>query len=525
MEKLKISIIKGGREQSISAAKGNNLLSILIDSGIYVSAPCAGRGLCGKCKIQMLQGVTKATTEDKKFFSEEELKAGYRLSCLSLPDEDCRVRLCQDDEEDFDVVAEYNYDKQDKASSTVMVAKENNQKIYDIAIDIGTTTIAISLVETLNNKIENVVTTVNHQRKYGADVVSRIQASIDGMKQELQSTIRRDLADGIKRLADEAEINLSQIQNIVIAANTTMIHLLMGYPCDTLGVAPFTPYEIEEINSNFQELFGDALDIGVTILPGISTYVGADIVAGLMACGFDKSEKINVFVDLGTNGEMAIGNKDKILVTSTAAGPAFEDGNITCGIGSIKGAICHVDIENGKAECQTIGDAPMTGICGTGIIESTYELLKAGLLDETGMLADEYFETGYELGTAPDGKQIVYTQEDIREIQLAKSAIRAGLETLIRRYGVDYQRIDKLYLAGGFGYRMNIEKAIGIGLFPEELKDKIVPVGNSSLNGAALYLISEKQKQSARNIVNTAEEISLAMDDDFNQFYMDYMFF
>jgi uncharacterized 2Fe-2S/4Fe-4S cluster protein (DUF4445 family) len=230
-------------------------------------------------------------------------------------------------------------------------------------------------------------------------------------------------------------------------------------------------------------------------------------------------------IDLGTNGEMAIGNRDRILVTSTAAGPAFEGGNISCGMGSVKGAICSVNIADGNVSCGTIGDKAPIGLCGTGVIETVYELMKNELIDETGMLDEDYFDDGFVLAKTPEGEDISFTQKDVREIQLAKSAVRAGMETLILRFGVGYEDIDRVFLAGGFGYKMNLEKAIGIGLLPEELRDKISAVGNSSLGGAVVYLTEEDAPQRIEHIVELSEEISLATDKDFNQFYTDYMFF
>ena len=538
MSKYLVTVVKDGTEKNIYATKGESLMEALTLNGVYMSAPCGGAGLCGKCKVQMLEGATEITAEDENVLSKKELGEGYRLSCRSFPESYCRIRLVNSDEESFDVVSEYKGNEQSADS-------EIEENSYDIAIDIGTTTIAVGLVGGDSRTLLHVVTAVNRQRAYGADVVSRIQASIDGKREVLKECIRKDLQSAVEKLLDEKHIELSKINKIVIAANTTMGHLLMGFPCDTLGVAPFTPVDIGTIHTSFSELFcvdddvdknididkdintviNMGIDVEIILLPGISTYVGADITSGLMACDFDKSDEVMAFVDLGTNGEMAIGNKARILVTSTAAGPAFEGGNISCGMGSVAGAVCHVDIRNGETICDTIGNAPMIGICGTGVIECTYELLKEGLIDETGMLDEAYFEQGFELGKTSEGQSLVYTQSDIREIQLAKSAVRAGFETLIKRYGVSYNQIDKVYLAGGFGYKMDIEKAVGIGLFPAELKDRIIPVGNSSLKGAVRYLAEADSVDRTGYIVEHAEEISLAMDDDFNQLYMDYMYF
>ena len=270
----------------------------------------------------------------------------------------------------------------------------------------------------------------------------------------------------------------------------------------------------------------------------------------MLACDFDRREKPCLLIDLGTNGEMAVGNRERILVTSTAAGPAFEGGNISCGMGSVPGAISHVEINDAvvgepgvrlqnseetkdssrsavqsRVRFQTIGGQPPIGLCGTGVIETTYELVKVGFVDETGMLEEDYFEAGFELARTPEGRPIVFTQKDVREMQLAKSAVRAGLETLLKRYGITYENIDRVFLAGGFGYKADLEKMVGIGMLPEELRAKTTAVGNSSLAGAARFLTSAGAEERLKKLVEISTEVELSSDKDFNDFYMEYMFF
>lgn len=263
----------------------------------------------------------------------------------------------------------------------------------------------------------------------------------------------------------------------------------------------------------------------MVLLPGISAYVGADIVSGLYACGFEKKEEVCLLIDLGTNGEMAIGKKDRILVTSAAAGPAFEGGNITWGTGSVASAICSVRIQGEQAEVKTIQEKPPLGICGTGVVETAVELVRAGIMEDNGRMEERYFEEGYPLARTEDQRTIVFTRKDVREIQLAKAAIRAGVETLLLRYGIQKEEVSKVFLAVGFGCRLDKEKAVAIGLLPEEFRDKIETVGNSSLCGAMRYLREETMDSSLETIVANASEINLSADHDFNEFYMEYMMF
>lgn len=501
---IRVKVQNGTELKTITLHEHESLMDSLIREGYYINAVCGGKGRCGKCKVQVISGNASVSSEDKLFFSEKELESGHRLSCTLYPTENLTIAFSLDDESDFDIVSDYS----DIVKST------SDTKEYQIAIDIGTTTIAFQLLN--KSAICHTVTTINHQRRYGADVVSRIQASIDGKGIELKESIKTDLANGILRLCSEYNTDIEQITKIVIACNTTMGHLLMGYDCESLGKYPFTPVNIDLITGTAKDIIGLESNAKVELLPGISTYVGGDIVAGLYAYDFDRTDEICLLVDLGTNGEMALGNREKILVTSTAAGPAFEGGNISCGTGSVDGAICSVKLDGTNLKIQTIHDKTPVGICGTGVVELTAELLKNGLIDETGLLDDEYFENGF--AVAPE---IVFTQKDIRELQLAKAAIRAGAETLILKYGISKNQISKVYIAGGFGYRLDTEKAIAIGMLPEEFADRTQAIGNSSLAGAVKYL--NESPQSLQRLIDISQEINLSTDKDFNGFYMNAM--
>ena len=511
-----VVVHRGAETKTILVKEGESLLDAFIRQEIYISAPCGGKGRCGKCGIQVLNGNTWISDEDKKIYSEEELDAGWRLSCCLYPTEELEVSVSQSDESLFEAVGETENTEE---SGT-------EESFYHVAVDIGTTTIAMSFIGGESGKVFHTVTSVNSQRAYGADVISRIQASVDGKKEELKKSIQKDLQDSMEKLLKETGVSGEDVGKIVIGGNTTMGHLLMGYDCDTLGVFPFTPVNIDFIKGTEEILGTDRFGKKeVILLPGISTYVGGDIVSGMYAYDFTEKEDVCMFIDLGTNGEMGIGNKEKILVTSTAAGPAFEGGNITWGMGSVPGAICSVKLEGTETEVKTIRDEAPQGICGTGVVETAAELVREEIVDETGALDEDYFDDGFPLAKTPDGKEIVFTQKDVREIQLAKAAVRAGVETLLLRYGIKKEEVSKVYLAGGFGYKLNTDKAIAIGMIPEEWADRIVAVGNSSLSGACKYLKDENGDKTIEKLVSISEEINLSADKEFNEFYMNEMFF
>ena len=516
---IPIQIYDGGNVYQINVKKQESILDALVKMDNSFAAVCGGKGKCGKCKIRVLKGYQEITSYDEKYFTKDELEKGMRLACKAYPIEPLAIELNFKNETSFNILTEHEEKKE-------LNTKNTPTDELGVAVDIGTTTIAIQLLNLTNKSKISTYTTVNHQRGFGADVISRIKASIEGKKNELRKCIRDDLEDGIRSIVKKTCVDIRQIKEVVISGNTTMIHLLMGYECKTLGVYPFTPVNIASIEDSYNNILdSDFLSARVRIIPGMSTFVGGDITSGIYQCDIDKKEECSLLIDLGTNGELVIGNKNKVLVTSTAAGPAFEGGNIEWGVGSIRGAIAGVTIHNGEVKLKTIEDAEPTGICGTGVIEITAELVRAGLIDETGYMDDEFFDDGYTLAKTINGEKIVFTQKDVREIQLAKSAVRAGIETIILRYGIEKNEISNVYLAGGFGYKLDCQKAIEIGMIPGEFSGKIKAVGNSSLGGAVKYLLSEDGWDRTAEIGDMAEEINLSADKLFNQFYMQYMEF
>ena len=442
-----------------------------------------------------------------------------RLACLTVPKEGMEVEILAGDEAEMEIETSFSAaaetgaaaaSEKTAASSAYEETPDGMQHAQSgqsgpvaAAVDIGTTTVVMSAVDTTSGQVLRTAAGVNHQRAYGADVISRIDASNRGSGEVLQDLILQDL-DQL-----QAQLGLPSGTQRVISGNTTMQHLLQGLPCKTLGVAPYTPVDISL--HKYENML---------LLPGISTYVGADIVSGITACGMDRSEEVCILVDLGTNGEIAIGNRDRILCASTAAGPAFEGGNISCGMAGIPGAISSVTIEDGEVLLKTIDDAPPAGLCGTGVLETMYELLKEEIVDETGCMEDEWIDDGF-----PLAEGIVFTAKDVRELQLAKSAVRAGMEVLLRSFGAGWSEIGRLFIAGGFGQKINMEKAVGIGLLPEELQDRMEPVGNSSLAGAVMAARDPAVIDRMVRAAQMAQEIALAESPLFSDLYMEHMFF
>lgn len=510
-----------------------SLLDALIAEDASFSAVCGGRGSCGKCQVQVLAGNLPATGADRRCFTGEQLSAGFRLACQAYPQEPLRIALRFQRESHFAAVSDYvQFSPQDRNAcenpdpEKPSLRPADGSETFGIAVDIGTTTIALQLLSLKSGERIRTHTLLNHQRSFGADVISRILASTQGNGQALCQCIRQDLNQAIVRLLEDAGISPGALKEVVLSGNTTMIHLLMNYDCSGLGVFPFTPVNIGRIQGSCRDILeSPGIDARVRIIPSVSVFVGGDIVSGMYFCEMHRGDECRLLIDLGTNGELALCGHGRMIASSTAAGPAFEGGNITWGTGSVPGAICHVNITDGQAFVRTIGDLPPTGICGTGALEVLAELVRTGLVDETGYLDDAYGESGFPLAETKNREQIVFTQKDIRELQLAKSALRAGIETLCLRFGITPEEISRVCLAGGFGLKLDCTRAICIGLLPPSFEGKITAVGNSSLAGAGALLLSEDGWEEADRIAGQTREIPLAADPDFNRLYMEHMYF
>lgn len=594
--KVKIKVLTEKGELNIESCQGKRITEVLRENNLMPLHLCNGNGTCGKCKIRVVSGNLPITEADKRCLSEKELKQGVRLACKAkIGEEKISERklhseigenlehLCIEviaNAEDSMIIEGIEKTKstesviigrekneitisekeKNKSTTTVIKGMEQTKSIeqsdYLVAIDIGTTTIAMALVNRLTGEICDTYTSLNHQRRFGADVLSRIAAANNGKAEELKRTIERDLWSGICQLAQ------TKISQIIISGNPAMIHLLMGYSCEALGKYPFRSEHLGSISCHLadcivfetnqeefkgndtsiveKELYEQSKNIPVLILPAIAAFVGGDVVADLLVCPGFETEELSLLIDLGTNGEMVLGNKDKLLATSTAAGPAFEGGNITCGTASIPGSISRVKIENRRAVVKTIQNKfPPVGICGTGLVSAVTELLENSLMDEQGGLKPPYQKSGYPLWTFEYGEKIALYQQDIREFQMAKSAIRAGIEILMEEFGCKSEEIQHVYLAGGFGVHLAEKDAIITGILPKNFRGKIEVIGNGALKGAVLAGFERGREEQNRfsesvacsvnkrmeEIVNKSCSISLADKSKFQEKYVEYMNF
>lgn len=487
---LKLRI--GQLHQDIIMQPGESIAQALLRKDYKVPMACGGNGTCGKCKV--------------------EIDGAWVNSCklYPKPEEDIIISAFGWGEGREELTRIAGVEKINITEGRAQEAKRQTRKTF-LAVDIGTTTIAAALAEKETGAVLATAGCGNSQRIFGQDVLSRIKASVAGTGEKLKALIRQDILNLLEEIQKKQKDIV--IEHIYIAGNTTMEHLYMGDSCEGLGKAPFTPVSLAERKDSLS-------NIPVTLLPGISAFVGADIAAGMLACGMDEEERPSLLLDLGTNGEMVLALEDKMIATSAPAGPALEGGNISCGVASVTGAISKVRVIGERTIIGTIGNAPATGICGTGVLELVAGLYENHIIDASGQMKEKYREEGFPLARMKDGKQITFTQQDIREVQLAKAAIHSGIELLLEHAGISMGEIKKVYLAGGFGVYLDVHIAAGIGLLPAELEKCTKAVGNTSLQGCIAYGSSEENRSRTEEMIKKCESINLAEQADFEERYV-----
>lgn len=445
--------------------------------------PCGGHGICGACAVAGEGAFTPAPD-----------KNGKVLSCSTHVTGNAEIWLPKRTQ-----MAQIETGRQERSFAFQPVAGE-----YGAAVDLGTTTIVLELIRLCDGCTLATVSCENPQRIVAADVIGRIDHALHGRLQLLHSLVR-DCIDALEREAFvQAGLPGKKADVRVIAGNTTMLYLFDGRNPVSLSAAPF----------DADCLFGTSK--GRDLLPVCAgAFVGADITCALLSSGIRKENQTALLIDIGTNGEIALWHDGKITCCATAAGPAFEGSGISCGVGSVPGAIDSVMLVNGRPSFTTIHQAPVCGICGSGLIDLTAALLDCEQLDETGLLDED----------VPLSAALVFTQKDIRQLQLAKAAIAAGIQTLLKQANISETAIETLYIAGGFGSHLNLRSAARIGLIPEALTDRAKVIGNASLAGARQLLLSCKSQEELQRIASASQCINLASSPAFSDAFIENMLF
>lgn len=463
-----------------------------------IAFPCSKKGICGKCKFKVTGDVSPLTHEEKTFLSPIEIKNNIRLACFTEILGDATVETFESEQE---ILGLDNN-----------VSLKNDTLDYVCAIDIGTTTIACVIYDSKNGLMLSEVLEANDQKIYGADVISRILKCEEIGVLELSNTVKNQIDCMYKKALELA--NIKEVSKTVITANTTMLHILEELDPKTLGVFPFDTKSLFGYNSTFLNAY---------IPKCVSAYVGADLLCSTLASGMLDKKDVSLLVDIGTNGEMCMFKDEKLICCSVAAGPAFEGCGLSCGTPSIDGAITHVEKNNDNYEIKFKG-ADIKSICGSGIISLISAFKDLEIIDEVGRFTGE---NHIDLGEFDEdankfhikNSDAFVTQEDISKIQMAKSAICAGILTMLEKMETDIKDVSKIYISGGFGSHLNIKCACNIGLLPLELQDKVEILGNASLLGA-IYLALDYEE-----VPNIYEEINLSSSETFKDLYVEGMFF
>ena len=468
---------------------GTPMLSTLLQQeGIRVSHPCGGRGRCGNCALRAEGKLSSPTAAEEK--------AGSRLSCQITLLGDAAVWL----PEDSGIV---------EISGTNPALGIPMDGRFGAVLDIGTTTIALKLYDLHNGTVLAGTGAMNPQRSIAADVMGRIGAAMDGKLSLLQSMASDVIRSLLEKACISARLSAEEVDALVVTGNTTMLYLLTGRDPACLSAAPFHADCLFDRNDSL-------LGIPVYYPPCMNAFVGADITCAILDSGMYRKEETALLCDIGTNGEIALWKGGNLYVTSTAAGPAFEGAGISCGCGSIPGAIDRVWIEKGDVKIHTIENQSPVGLCGSGLVDAVAAFLATGDIDETGAV---------EANCLPLTDSVALLPGDIRAVQLAKGAIAAGIRTLLELAGVSETDIRTVYIAGGFGSHMNTASAAAIGLIPRSLVDRVVILGNSALSGAARLLLDQNLADLARKLAKEAIPVTLSGNSRFSQHFMNTMLF
>ncbi len=586
----------------VQVTPGSSILEASIAAGVQVESACGGKGTCGKCKVQILsENIASPTTIEKKIFSAAQLSDGWVLACQRTLHEDTVVRPSEH-KDVYDrklgltenagiesllpsirkyplVLQEPSVDDQtpdwerllsalpitgiqfshpvaatlpktlrsanyrvtavmDHDTILAVEPGDTSNRCFGLAVDIGTTTVVVHLIDLTNGVILASGAATNPQQGFGADVIARISHAASGPEglRQLQEKVIGGINDIVAKLGKAAQVNSEEIYQMIVVGNTTMSHLFLGVDPTYLAPAPFIPVLQQEVDVQARELGLNILGTGrVVVLPNVAGYVGSDTVGIMLAARVDRLQGINLLVDIGTNGEIVLAGKGRILTCSTAAGPAFEGAEIKCGMRAADGAIEGIRIFN-DVKLAIINGGKARGICGSGLIDGIAEMLRAGIINASGRLAS----TDAQLAKLPPGlreclrgdvggrefvlvwgkdsatgEEIVIQQKDIRELQLAKGAIMAGTRILMAEMGIEPEDIDQVLLAGAFGNYIKKEAALAIGLLPSIPLERIKAIGNAAGDGAKMALLSTTERARAVTLAKQAGHIELSTLKDF----------
>ena len=525
-------------ERSVWVQAGTSLREAAQRVGIRLDTPCAGKGTCAKCRVRVISGKTDPACSEHRL-TQDELSRGIRLACVTQVTDHLEVEIPRDV-----LNGPFTSGQVLTTGETfALVSDTHPAGTYGIAVDVGTTTVVGVLFDLASGRDVATVAQLNAQIEIGDDVLSRIAAVREDYAQ--LERLRRLIVDTLNRIFEQlyqqAGCSCEQVIRIVLAGNTTMQQVVLGIDPSALGELPFMPafYETQRVIAGEIGLRA-AAHAQVVVFPQIGGFVGGDTVAGLLAINALALQKPTVMVDIGTNGEIVLFANGQLFAASTAAGPAFEGARIQQGMRAVDGAIDHVLWQNNMMSYHVIGGMVPRGLCGSALVDIIAILLHVGILDASGTFVDptalppeipavirgRVTSQGFVVAVDVSGAPLVWlTQQDVRELQLASGAIRAGIETLLVKAGITVSDLDAILLAGGFGNYIRREHAMRIGLLPKMPLTRVKFIGNAALTGAKRALLSQQEEAIAMDIQRRVRHVELAAETCFADLYMDAMVF
>ena len=580
-----------GEDVSIYGLLGSTLLHALQENGVPIGSSCGGQGTCGECRVRFVERAPEPTPSDRALLDPEAIADGWRLACahsvrgtvrieVRAPDGDLDQKAQNDTwapEDELDpAVTSRGVDVADRSrddrrplaerlegphaggsrillpvlrrlasgrrdgpltvieagNEVLDVRAERTAAVHGLAIDVGTTTLAVYLFDLTTGRQLGVAASRNPQQRFGADVISRIahvrRTEGEGLT-ELHASVIEGLNGLIGRLAAGASVSPETIYQATAVGNPTMLHLLLGIDPRGIDVSPYVPAFRHRVRCYARDVGLAMAGQGfVETLPAISAYVGADIVGGILATNLKGAKGSTLFLDVGTNGEIVLALDGRLVACSTAAGPAFEGASIVQGMAALDGAIETVRVEDGWVECTVIGGAQPAGLCGTGLVSAVAELYAAGVIDPSGRFRDAESALADRLVgrrkdrrfRLTDGKPVYLHQSDVREFQLAKAAVRAGIDVLLLGAGLKAERLDRVLIGGAFSARLSGEHLTRTGLLPEIDPSRIHVVGNTAGQGAKRVLLNRRLTDEAERIARAVEYVELSADAGFRDLYV-----
>ncbi|HEY2600454.1 MAG TPA: ASKHA domain-containing protein [Thermoleophilaceae bacterium] len=598
-ERVLVRFLPDGTE--VRVPSGTPIFDAASWNGVAIDSTCGGHGTCRKCKVQVLKGDVPVSSVDPRAFSPQELHDGWRLACRAPAREDLAVHVpplqtrpkaalvgvgrhvilrpavqkrfvelaepsLEDQRSDVQRLLDGIDDLEPhvplpvvrklggvlRSSGFAVTAVIVDEELIDVepgdttgrrfaaAFDIGTTTVVVTLLDLEAGQPVAVRSMLNSQQPFGGDVISRISATMLDPEAlgELRKRAHATVAEIAAEACEEAGVAPEEIYEISVCGNVTMMQLALGIDPEPLSMAPFV-VATHELPPTLASDFGAHVHerAPAFVFPSVGAYVGGDIVAGLLATGLTRDQRMRLFIDVGTNSEIALGSNERVLATAAPAGPAFEAAQIRCGMRAAGGAIEGVKIED-DVTLQVIGDVEPAGICGSGLVDCVAEMVRAGLLDHSGrFLPEEEIETlppalgerltkvGQERVFMLHGDDIYLSQRDVRELQFAKASIATGWNILLGELGIEAKDIQQVLLGGSFGAYLSPASAVRIGLVPPLALPRIVSAGNVAGEGAKIAALSHRERAEARSIVREIEYIELSGRTDFNDAFIDQLAF